>query len=168
VLHKYDCTGTTVGSGSIGTPRLCETVVQFTQVIDGVPVIGPGDGKVSVTIDNDENVTAIVDRTRTISKLTDAFSAPPEARPQGSNEPAPTPPSRDADAEALVNTAWQSKLRNWAINGRMPEQYAAVPGTFEVGYVIRGNTATLVARQEIEADCGGGFLKRFAVETPIA
>ncbi len=65
VLHKYDRTGTTSGSGAIGSPRLCETVVQFTQLIDGVPVIGPGDGKVSVTLDNDQNVTAIVDRTRT-------------------------------------------------------------------------------------------------------
>jgi hypothetical protein len=170
VLHKYDCTGTTEGSGAIGTPRLCETVVQFTQLIDGVPVIGPGEGKLSVTLDNDENVTAIVDRTRTIAKLTDAFSAPPEARSAGANEPLPPtpPPSPGSDPETLVNTAWQAKLRNWAINGRMPEQYAAVPGSFEVGYVIRGNTATLVARQEIEADCGGGFLKRFVVETPIA
>jgi hypothetical protein len=49
----------------------------------------------------------------------------------------------------------------------MPERYAVVPGSFEIGYVIRGNSAVLVAREEIEADCGGGFLKRFVIETPI-
>ncbi|MDN5872633.1 MAG: DUF6345 domain-containing protein, partial [Nitrococcus sp.] len=77
VFHKYDCAGTIKGSGEIGNPRLCETVVQFTQLIDGVPVIGPGEGKVSVTLDNDQNVTAIVDRTRTVAKLVEGFNAAP-------------------------------------------------------------------------------------------
>jgi hypothetical protein len=167
VLHKYDCTGSIVGSGTLGTPRLCETVVQFTQTIDGVPVIGPGEGKVSITLDNDQNVTAIVDRTRTIAKLTEAFSAPPAADAARAGD-APTPtPSNGTDPERLLADTWQERMRTWAIRGRMPERFAVVPGSFEVGYVIRGNTAVLVARQEVEADCGGGFLKRFVVESPI-
>jgi Family of unknown function (DUF6345) len=164
ILHKYDCTGNTVGSGAIGSPRICETVVQFTQLIDGIPVIGPGDGKVSVTLDNDQNVTAIVDRTRTVAKLVEGLGAPPITETPGA-APAPTP--TEVDPERLISTAWQDRMKSFALSGQMPERSAVVPGSFEVGYVIRGNTAVLVARAEIEADCGGGFLKRFVVETPI-
>jgi len=167
VFHKYDCAGTTQGSGEIRSPRLCETVVQFTQIIDGIPVIGPGDGKVSVTLDNDQNVTAVVDRTRTVAKLVERLSAPPTTEiPKGTAAP-PAPTSSETDPESLLSAAWQDRMKSFAVKGRMPERYAVVPGSFEVGYVIRGNTAVLVARQEIEADCGGGFLKRFVVETPI-
>jgi hypothetical protein len=168
VFHKYDCAGSTKGSGEVGNPRLCETVVQFTQMIDGVPVIGPGEGKVSVTLDNDQNVTAVVDRTRTVAKLVEGFSAPSASATQrdGSAPPAPAP-SRETDPEALLSAAWQERMKKWALGSRMPERFAVVPSSFEVGYVIRDNSAVLVARQEVEADCGGGFLKRFVVETPI-
>jgi len=168
VFHKYDCAGTIKGSGEIGNPRLCETVVQFTQLIDGVPVIGPGEGKVSITLDNDQNVTAIVDRTRAVAKLVEGFSAPPvpETPRDGTFSPTPTP-SDEHDPERLLSAVWQERMKTWVLTGRMPERYAVVPGSFEVGYVIRGNNAILVAREEIEADCGGGFLKRFVLETPI-
>ncbi len=168
VLYKYDCAGTAKGSGAIGTPRVTETVVQFTQMIDGVPVIGPGEGKVSVTLDNDENVTAVLDRTRPVIKLREGFSAPPtSASPHNGDAPHASTPSGGADPEALLSAAWQERLKRWVLNGKLPERYAVVPGSYEIGYVIRGNNAVLVARQEVEADCGGGFLKRFVVETPI-
>ncbi|MGV9868918.1 DUF6345 domain-containing protein [Rhodococcus koreensis] len=168
VLYKCDCAGTAKGGGQIGTPRVSETVVQFTQMIDGVPVIGPGEGKVSVTLDNDENVTAVLDRTRTVAKLMEGFSAPStfETSRDGASPPAPAP-SNETDPEALLSAAWQDRLKTWVLRGRLPERYAVVPGSFEVGYVIRGNSAVLVAREEVEADCGGGFLKRFVVERPI-
>ena len=167
VLYKYDRAGTTQGSGAIGDPRRCETVVQFTQLIDGIPVIGPGEGKVSVSLDNDQNVTAIVDRTRTVAKLVEAFSAPPATETPRDTPTPPSPVTREYAPEQLLSTAWQDRMRLWAVRGRMPERYAVVPGSFEIGYVIRGNSAILVAREEIEADCGGGFVKRFVVEAPI-
>jgi hypothetical protein len=49
----------------------------------------------------------------------------------------------------------------------MPRSFAVVPGSAEVGYAIQGSNAILVARQEVEVDCGGGFCKRFIVEEPI-
>lgn len=168
IFHKYDCAGTTQGSGDIQHPRLCETVVQFTQLIDGIPVIGPGEGKVSVSLDNDQNVISIVDRTRTVAKLVEAMSAPPPpTETQHETPAAPLSGLNGSLPEQLLSTAWQDRVKLWAVRGRMPERYAVVPGSFEVGYVIRGNSAVLVARQEIEADCGGGFLKRFVVEVPI-
>ena len=168
IFHKYDCVGATQGSGTIGAPRLCETVVQFTQLIDGIPVIGPGEGKVSVSLDNDQNITSIVDRTRTVARLAEARSAPPPPSENTREIPsAPVSPGSDRRPELLLSAAWQERMKLWAVRGRMPERYAVVPGSFEVGFVIRGNSAVLVARQEIEADCGGGFLKRFVVEAPI-
>jgi Family of unknown function (DUF6345) len=168
VLHKYDCAGTAKGSGDIGAPRVTETVVQFTQMIDGAPVIGPGEGKVSVTLDNDENVTAVVDRTRPIMKLAEGASAPPVPQDTGNGAKRPGPTlSGEIDPERLLSAEWQDRLKTWVLRGSLPERYAVVPGSFEVGYVIRGSSASLVAREEVEADCGGGFLKRFVVETPI-
>jgi hypothetical protein len=171
VLYKYDCAGAAKGSGDIGTPRITETVVQFTQLIEGIPVIGPGEGKVSVTLDNDENVTAVLDTTRRVDKLVAAFSAP--ALPNGAslrgNGGAPPEPAHTGliDPEALLSAAWQEQMKTWVLSNSLPQRYAVVPDSYEIGYVIRGNNAILVAREEIEADCGGGFTKRFAVETPL-
>ena len=168
VLHKYDCAGTTKGSGEIGAPRITETIVQFTQMIDGIPVIGPGEGKVSVSIDNDENVTSVLDRTRAVVKLSEGANAAPVPSDSGNGARRPeSAPRGETDPERLLSAAWQDRLKGWVLRGGLPERFAVVPGSFEVGYVIRGSSATLVAREEVEADCGGGFLKRFVVETPI-
>ncbi|HEY0588821.1 MAG TPA: DUF6345 domain-containing protein, partial [Pseudoduganella sp.] len=175
VLYKYDCAGSLRGSGELGTPRITETTVQFTQLIDGIPVIGAGEGKVSITFDNDENVTAVLDTTRRVDKLVEAFSAPqldastaPSQRARNGGEPpAPPPPAEMGDPEALLAAAWQERMKSWVLSKSMPQRFAVVPNSYEVGYVIRGNNAVLVAREEIEADCGGGFTKRFLVEVPL-
>jgi hypothetical protein len=44
------------GSGQIEGPYVNETVVQFTQQVNGIPVLLPGKGCVSVTVDNDGTV----------------------------------------------------------------------------------------------------------------
>jgi hypothetical protein len=174
VLHKYDCTGSTKGSGQIGTPRITETVVQYTQLIDGIPVIGPGQGKVSITFDNDANVTAVLDTTRRVDKLVEAFSAPlPNngvgARSNGGSGNGAAAPrgNGNIDPQALLANAWQERMKTWVLGKAMPERYSVVPDSYEIGFVIRENSATLVAREEIEVDCGGGFIKRFAVEAPL-
>jgi hypothetical protein len=43
-----------------------------------------------------------------------------------------------------------------------------VPGTYEIGYAIKENEAILVARNDIEVDCGGGYLKRYSIEVPVS
>ncbi|SFM60462.1 DUF6345 domain-containing protein [Rugamonas rubra] len=181
VLYKYDCSGSTKGSGEIGTPRITETVVQFTQLIDGIPVIGPGEGKVAITFDNDANVTAVLDTTRRIDKLLDAFSAPlasDGAAPQSNGHNGGASHRGNGgglagqrfgsiDPQALLANAWQEKMKTWVLGNSMPERYSVVPDSYEIGYVIRGNSALLVAREEVEVDCGGGFVKRFAIEAPL-
>ncbi|XXF77225.1 DUF6345 domain-containing protein [Myxococcaceae bacterium GXIMD 01537] len=161
VLHRYECGGTPKGSGRIEAPRIVETAVRFTQTIDGVPVVAPGLGTVTVTVDNDLNVTGLSDRSRQVSGLAERTTrVPPADGAELSVSDLPSP-------EELLQAAWDNRMRQFLLRGPLPRSAAVVPGSTEVGYAIRGSNAILVARQEMEVDCGGGFLKRFIVEVPI-
>ena len=162
VFYKYDNSGTTEGSGWIGTPRITETVVQFAQLINGLPVVSPGQGKVTVTLDNNRKVTGIHDSTRVVSKLIDQIPSPRSKRTRSAY---PAPAAREPSE--LLAAAWRERLKSLIVAESLPQSWAIVPGSFEVGYAIRENAAVLVARQEMEADCGSGLLKRFALEELI-
>lgn len=161
VLHRYECGGSPQGSGRMETPRIVETAVRFVQTIDGVPVVAPGLGSVTVTLDNDLNITSLSDRTRPVARISERTQRMPS--PDGGGLSAEALP----DPEALLQAAWEKKLRQFLVHGQMPRSFAVVPGSAEVGYAIQGSNAILVARQEVEVDCGGGFCKRFVVEEPI-
>lgn len=94
---------------------------------------------------------------------------PPEPVPSGRGMAPPISPALETavDPERLLAAAWQERMRMAVVRDKMPLAFAPVPASTEIGYVIRGNSAQLVARQEVEVDCGGGFLKRFVVEAPI-
>lgn len=163
VFHKYDNGGSTEGSGSIGTPRVSETVVQFVQHIDGIPVVSPGQGRVTVTLDNDLQVTGVHDSTRTVSRLVDQIPVR-RARREGL-----TPEIASAqEPSELLASAWAQRLKTFIVNDSLPLGHAIVPGSFEVGYAIHEDTATLVAREEVEVDFGHGLSKRYVVEVPIS
>jgi hypothetical protein len=161
VLHRYECGGSPEGSGRMEAPRIVETAVRFVQTIDGVPVVAPGLGSVTVTLDNDLNITSLSDRTRPVARILDRTQRMPS--PDGGGLSAEALP----DPEALLQAAWEKKLRQFLVHGQIPRSFAVVPGSAEVGYAIQGSNAILVARQEVEVDCGGGFCKRFVVEEPI-
>ncbi len=163
VLHNWDCGGSLAGSGAMDNPRITETVVQFSQVINGLPVVSPGSGHVTVTVDNDQRITGVVDSTRPVAGLVDQGSEAPPA--PGQAEPAAT--RAGLDPEDVLANAWQQRMKSFIINGSMPRAFGTVPGSLEVGYSIRDNTAILVARQEVEVDFGQGLYKRYVVEEPI-
>lgn len=161
IMFAHEGGGSGTGSGQIEGPYISETTVQFTQVINGLPVLLPGRGRVSVTVDNDGTVTAVKNSTRGIDRLTERLKNPSVA-------PDEERPARDiSDPQQLLAEAWQERMKDWIVRGRMPVQYKIVPGTYEIGYAIRGNEAILVARNDIEVDCGGGYLKRYSVEVPL-
>ncbi len=166
IVHQYEASGSPQGSGTLETPHIIETSIRFVQAIDGVPVVAPGLGTLTVTIDNDLNITSLSDRTRPVARLVDqaSMSPPPpgEAGPEAglSAEALPEP-------DELLQAAWQEHLKQWLLRGRLPRSFAVVPGSAEVGYAIQGYSASLVARQEVEADCGNNFLQRFVVQVPI-
>jgi hypothetical protein len=164
VFHKWEGGGSPNGSGTLETPRIAETVVQYAQVINGLPVVGAGQGKVTVTLDNDRRVIGVVDSTRPVAALVDqGVAAPPSP---GMTE-APSVQSGAGPEDILAN-AWLKRMKSFVVNGTMPRAYATVPGSYEVGYAIRENTAVLVARHEVEVDFGHGLFKRYIVEEPVA
>ncbi len=66
VVHGYSCVGNTKGSGKIGNPTIAETIVQYRQVINGLPSINAGNGIVRVVIDNDGKVINVFDSTKQV------------------------------------------------------------------------------------------------------
>jgi hypothetical protein len=161
MLH-FEAGGTAEGDGTLQEPAVTETVIQFTQTIDGVPVLAPGRGQLSVGIDNDGRVTKIRNTVRPIAEVTDRgrrIPPVPEAEPH-------VPDS--GDVEGMLDDALQQLMRRFLVRDRMPKSLAEVPGTTEVGYVMQDDQASLVARREIEVDHGRGFLKRHRLEVPLA
>jgi hypothetical protein len=153
--------GSDAGSGEREGPNITETTVQFTQRINGLPVLLPGSGGMSVSVDNDGSVTRFSNSTRAIESLSSTFRSSAAAP----DEEAPLATS--LEPERSVSDAWQEQMKDWVVRGRMPTKWMPVPGTYEIGYAIKANEAILVARQDFEVDCGGGFLKRYAVEVPL-
>jgi len=163
VIHNWENGGSPTGSGTLETPRVTETLVQFTQTINGLPVVTPGQGKVMVRLDNDQRILGVADTTRPVAALVDQAPAGPPAPGQTETYS----PAAGHDVEDLLANAWQQRMKAFVINGSMPRAFAPVPGSTEVGYAIHGNTAILVVRQEVEVDFGHGLRKRYIVEEPI-
>jgi hypothetical protein len=162
VLCKWDAGGTSEGDGEMTEPRVTETVVQFTQEIAGVPVLSPGRGQLSVSVDNDGAITGVRDTTQPIAEL----GTRPKHVVAAPNEPAAEPSL--SGVRSALDSAWERQMRETLLRGRLPIAFAEVPGTAEIGYVMRGDEATLVARRDVEVDCGSGLLKRYRIEAPIA
>lgn len=162
VMDSLDAGGSDDGSGHVEPPTVSTTTIEFAQTINGIPVLSPGAGTVAVTVDNDGTVTGVKNSVRDIVNLTDRLknspAAPDEEKPAGD----------PSDPERLLAGAWQTQLTDLMARGQGPVQYNIVPGTYEIGYVVDGNVASLVARRDIEVDCGGGLRKRYSIQAPIA
>jgi hypothetical protein len=161
VLLSYEGFGTKNGSGILKGPYVTETTIQFTQKINGFPILLPNRGSLAITIDNDGKITSLKNFLKEIGNLTDRFKSTPSAP----NERVFI--DKGYDPKLLLADAWQDKLKNWIIKGRMPLAHKIVPGTFEIGYSVRDNSAILVARNDIEVDCGSGLRKRYVNEVTL-
>lgn len=156
------------GSGMIEGPFITETTVQFRQVIDGVPVVGPGAGELHVTLDNDGKVTALHSTLRGVDRLhemsPEAEGRPSFAAPRGESGPVADPDN----IEQALSEAFARQLAAFAIRGTAPRGYTIVPNSTEVGYAISGNQATLVAQRLVEVDCGHGLRKQYRIRVPLS
>jgi hypothetical protein len=170
VVHNYEAGGTTEGDGELLEPAVTETIVQFTQRVNGVPVLSPGRGQLSVTIDNDGAIVGVRDTTREVIELSDRRRRSP-GQPASPGSPAVRGDEPDLSPAGLrrqLDKAWRDQMVSFLLRGGLPTGFAEVPGTAEVGYVIRGGEATLVARREVQIDAGHGLSKRYKVEVPLA
>ncbi len=162
LMLQYEAGGTSEGDGTMREPVVTETIVQFTQMIDGVPVLAPGRGQLSVGIDNDGRPTKIRNTVRPIAEVTERGRRTPPV-PE-----AEAVASGGDDIEGMLGDAWQKRMRAFLVQDRMPRSFAEVPGTTEIGYVMDGDEAALVVRREYEVDHGRGILKRHRIEVPLA
>ena len=195
-IHAASAGGTTRGSGQLEPTRTTETIFQFRQLINGVPVISPGAGTVRVGVDNDGQITRLHSGVREVEELTArARTRPPHplhegvrpasapAMPTGPNgvaggpgalsgngatgPAAPAGPAAHDDIDAILAPAVAQRMRELMGRGGTIVGVAAVPGTAEIGYDFKGDAAELVARKGIEIDFGGGFRKRYWVQTTL-
>ncbi|WP_370962263.1 DUF6345 domain-containing protein [Amycolatopsis sp. cg9] len=156
VRHQYHAGGT---PEEVAEPRVRETHVVFTQLVDGHPVVTPGLGEVRVSIDGGGTVTTIVDATREVDRLTaGAPAAPPSARGTA-REPSTVDEALDAPLQRL--------LRRLSAGGRVPAEVREVPDSTAVGYALRGDDGTPCVRRTVEVDCGEGLAKRYVLEAPL-
>lgn len=166
VLLSSEAGGTDRESGQLEGPYTTGTVVQFRQVINGLPVITPGAGTVRVSVDNDSKVTNVHSSVRAIAELRDrALNTTPVPPPEGvTASPQPPDPS---NYEQRLAMEFSKQLASWVVKGGMPLEFTTVPGSTEIGYDIRGNQAVLIARKAVEVDFGNGYRKRYWVTAPL-
>jgi hypothetical protein len=174
IIHGCSCSGSSKGSGKIGEEAVTETIVQFRQVIDGLPAINAGNGLVRVSIDNDGNVISMINSIKKVDELS--------SKAKGSF--APKPKSRTAvqsfgaTSEADLEKKFQqelSRLTMHAANGNGHSNGTA-KATKEkgnriiedkIGYNLNGGIGSVVAHREYEVDLGRGLKKRYKVRVPI-
>jgi Family of unknown function (DUF6345) len=166
--------GSSQGSGDMAAARTTETIVQYRQLIDGVPVISPGAGTLRVAIDNDGNATRVESSLRAVRALSakgvrmPPQQPEPEARRGVSHADEPAPEAM-APHEAALAAAVGAKMRSIVgkSKGAGPVGFATVPGSTEVGYDISGDSAHLIATRSIEVDFGSGYKKLYRVDVPL-
>jgi hypothetical protein len=164
VVPMMEAGGSDEGNGRLEGPYTTATVIQFRQVINGLPVITPSAGAVRLTVDNSGTVTDVHAGTRAVEALSD--------RPR-STAIGPTPPGGRAlddsapDPEAALGRAFSRRLRDMVARGSTPLNYRAVPGTTEIGYDVSDGDATVVAQRAMEVEFEGGFRKRYWVKATL-
>lgn len=166
--------GTSHGSGQMEDARTTETIVQYRQTIDGVVVISPGAGTLRVAVDNDGNATRVEGSLREVRELsTDGRRTPPQQpQPDGmggvSHADEASPEPRTAHETALAEAAG-AELRAIVARGKGPGPvgFAVVPGSTEIGYDLKGDTAELIATRSIEVDFGSGYRKLYRIEASL-
>ncbi len=166
--------GTNKGSGEVAGTRTTETNVQYRQTIDGIPVISPGAGTLRVAVDNDGNATRVEASLREVRELSARGRRTPMQQPEpegraGISHAQEDAPEKRGPHETALNEAIGAQLRSIVAKskGPGPVGFATVPGSTEIGYDIKGDTAVLVATRTIEVDFGSGYKKMYRVEAPL-
>lgn len=148
---------------------LDEVVVHFRQSIGGAPILPPGTGSLRLAMSADGRVLRIESTLRQVAAV-----KPVSSRRSGESD-APVPPDAaegEGHAAALGTDQMLAQrsarlMRDLAARGAAPLQLQILPGTTEIGYGIRSNTARLVARHGIEIQCVRGFRKRYWIQSDL-
>jgi hypothetical protein len=174
---EYENGGSTkAGKSTLGNPSTAETTIHYRQIINGLPVITPGEGELALTVDNDSVVTHVRSSVRQVESLspfaTNTTSTPAEGKlpkPKSKVEQTDVTPlgNEDQGVEALISKEWKKHMLFLLAKGDAPLQYDAVPHSTEIGYHISGNEASLAVIRAMDVNFGGGYHKRYWVIAPM-
>jgi hypothetical protein len=172
VIRSESAGGTSQGTGEIAESRTAETIVQYRQLIDGIPVISPGAGSLRVAIDNDGNVTRVDGSLREVRGLSAMGRRTPPEQPDttaGVSHADEGSPDASSPEERALASATGARLRSIVSRGKGqgPVGFSVVPGSTEVGYDLTTDTAELIATRTIEVDFGSGYRKLYRIDAPL-
>ncbi len=166
LIFCHSQSGSTQGSGQLGTEKVVETIVEFRQQIDGYRTVSNGSGVVRVGVDNDGNITSVHNSTRPILDLSTK-----------SRSIVPVPGTRAAakavgpTSAAELEQAFEEKLNKLKQHNGIPQSRSAASGTTlvhsEIGYDLYADRGQLVARRTYELDMGQGFRKMYKLQVPL-
>lgn len=146
---------------------LDEIVVQFRQAFAGIPVLTPDAGKLRLTMRPDGTVLRICSTLRRVAEILPA-RAHRNGLPEDPEPPAGAVPGLEPPAIPQILAQHSARLmRDLAARGAAPLNRTVLPGTQEIGYGIRSNTARLVVRKAIEIECRRGFRKRYWIQSDL-
>ena len=170
IIYGYSCGGSSKGSGKIEEEQTTETILQYRQVIDGLPTINAGNGLVRVALDNDGNIISFNSSVKKVDSLS--------AFPKGSMAPVPKGKSSvksfGADTEAEMEKMFKEKLAritgnvaNGTLKTSSAKDKKASIIEETIGYNLNGGVGAVEAQREYEVDMGKGLKKRYKIRVPI-
>ena len=168
VLLTSEGGGTAGGSGQFEGPYTTGTIVQFRQLVNGVPVITPSAGTVRISIDNDGTVTDVHTSVRAIDRLSSrSISSFNEPTPEGGVAPVLQPEPTNYEQLLAAEFSRQLAVGIARGGGGMPLEFTTVPDSTEIGYDIQGDEVVLIAHKAVEINFGNGYRKRYWVTVPL-
>jgi hypothetical protein len=172
IIYGYSCGGSSKGSGKIEEEQITETILQYRQVIDGLPSINAGNGLVRVSIDNDGNIISFNSSVKKVDTLS--------AYPKGSLAPLPkgkaAVKSFGVSTEAEMEKMFSERLAlitgnhsngNGKVKSVLPKASKNTIIEETIGYNLNGGVGIVEAQREYEVGMGKGLKKRYKVRVPI-
>ena len=146
----YTAGGTAAGSGQFDKGYATDVAVLFRPVINGLSNVNSDHGNLTVTVDNDGQVTSIRDTTRPVADVRDiaAYDGPKASRQRAG-----------ASIEKLLQAGIKGQY------GRA--KTTLLPDSVSVGYDFSGKTGNVVAQGTFEIDFGRNMRKLAQVRVPV-
>ncbi|HVI47186.1 MAG TPA: DUF6345 domain-containing protein [Chitinophaga sp.] len=161
--HRLTCGGTTKGSGQIDETTVVETIVQFRQAHKGIESINSDHGLITVSVDNDGNVTNIYNSTKQVLGETQKPSSI-IASPKASQKEA-----------VSVEDVFRSKIAAIASasgnghNGQLKAADSAAATVLRetIGYDFSDNLGLVTHQKDVEIALTEQFKKRYKLRVPV-
>ncbi|MBK6546018.1 MAG: hypothetical protein IPG12_12200 [Saprospiraceae bacterium] len=153
IRYRLTNGGTLEGSGTLESPSVVETIVQYRQSHNGVESVNSDHGLITVSIDNDGKVINYYDSTKLVLGEVDI-------RTSKSSSP------KDPKKAVVLNDDKQFKKKIDKISNSS-ETKSSVLKEF-IGYDFSSNLGAVVHQKDVEIDFGRNLKKRYKLRVPLS